>query len=88
MELFGTSQPIIIGNIDIIADVESFTSSAADVEYVEFLIDGNSKMIDSQAPYVWRLDDQLFGNHEITVKAVSSNDEVIIETVDAMCLII
>ena len=87
MELFTLSQPLIIGNIDVVAEADAFTGSAADIAYVEFVVDGTVKMTDSSAPYAWRLDEQLFGSHEIGINAVSSEGLVVSESVTAQCFI-
>ncbi len=87
VELFSMSNPTIIGPVDVMVDLESFTSDPAMVEYVEFLIDGSSAMIDSEHPYGWRLDQQLFGSHSLTVKAVSTNGEVVTEEMQLTCFI-
>jgi len=88
MELFSLSQPLIIGAIDVIAEVEAFTSTPADVAYVEFLVDGTLKMTDSTNPFVWRLDGPMFGIHEIKVNAVNSEGESLSAGVKATFFII
>lgn len=87
VELFGLGNPVIIGGVDVKVDVECFTGGVADVDYVEFLVDGESKMQDFQSPFIWRLDEQLFGSHEIGVTVYSSDGETVSESVQATCLI-
>ena len=72
-------------NIEV--DISSFTGSSSDVQYVEFFIDGVSKMTDSTAPYGWTLSEQLFGTHEIKVTAYSGDGPSITKTIDAMIFI-
>jgi len=87
VELFSLNSPVIIGGLDLVVDVESFTGSVADVGYVEFLVDGDVQMSDAEAPFVWRLDESLVGSHEIGVNVVSNGETVYTESVDAMCFI-
>jgi len=87
IEFFSTGKPIILGAVDIVTDVESFTGGVADVDYVEFFVDGESRMIVSKEPFVWRLDMPLFGIHEICVKAFSSKGESVSRSVEATCFI-
>ena len=86
IELFPMGKPLIIGPIDVIADVDMISNNGPDVDYVEFFIDGESKMTDTEAPYVWTLDDQLLGDHEITV-TVHSIDGSISESIIATLII-
>jgi PKD repeat protein/C1A family cysteine protease len=88
IEFFSTGKPIILGAVDVVTDVESFTDGVADVDYVEFFVDGESKMIVSKEPFVWRLDMPLFGVHEICVKAFSSKGESVSKSVEATCFIL
>jgi len=85
-ELFKLGNPFIIGGINIEVTVTSISGSGPDVEYVEFFIDGVSKMIDSAAPFEWMLDEQLFGAHEIKVTAYGG-DGSITKTIGATFLI-
>ena len=85
-ELFKLGKPFIIGGINIEVTVTSISGSGPDVEYVEFFIDGVSKMIDSAAPFEWTLDEQLFGAHEIKVTAYGG-DGSITKTIGATFLI-
>ena len=86
VELFGLGKPVIIGPIDIVVSVEAFTTAPANLDYVEFFVDGESMMVDTEAPFIWSLDQQLFGSHTIKVDAVAG-DEVVSESVQATCII-
>jgi hypothetical protein len=86
MKVFNLDKPVLIGPVDVAVSVDSFTSGPAIVDYVEFFIDEDSKMIDTQAPFTWTLDETLFGSHSITVDAVAG-DETISHTVEAFCII-
>ncbi len=88
IELFPMNNPTIIGPVDVMVDLQSFTSDPAMVEYVEFFIDGSSEMIDSEHPYGWRLDQQLFGSHTLTVNVYSTNGEIVSEEKELTCFII
>jgi len=76
IELFPLSKPFIIGPVNVIADVDTITASGPDVDYVEFYVDGESQMVDSEAPYVWSLNKQLFGDHEIGVTLYGSDGSI------------
>jgi len=86
VELIGLGNPVIIGPIDIMVSVEAFTTAPANIDYVEFFVDGESMMVDTEAPYIWSLDQQLFGSHTIKVDAVAG-DEIVSESVQATCII-
>jgi len=85
--IFNIGSTIILGGIDIEVDISSFTSVPSDVQYVEFFIDGVSKMTDSSAPFGWTLNEQMFGTHEIKVTAHSGEGPSITKTIDAMIFI-
>ena len=85
--IFNIGKTIIIGSINIEVDISSFTTGPSDVQYVEFFIDGVSKMTDSSAPYSWTLSEQTFGTHEIKVTAHNSEGSSITKTIDAMIFI-
>jgi hypothetical protein len=86
--IFNIGNTIIIGSINIEVDITSFTGNPANVQYVEFFIDGVSKMTDSIAPYGWIINEQLFGSHEIKVTAHTTEDVSITKTIDALFFIL
>jgi len=86
--IFKIGSTIILGSINIEVEISSFTSDPSDVQYVEFFIDGTSKMTDSTAPYGWILSEQMFGTHEIKVTAHSGDGSSITKTIDAMIFIL
>jgi hypothetical protein len=85
--IFGISNTIIIGGINIEVDITSFTGGPANVQYVEFFVDGVSKMTDTSAPYGWTLNEQMFGTHEIKVTAHTVEGASITRTISAMVFI-
>jgi hypothetical protein len=86
-KIFNIGSTVIIGSINIDVSIVPFTQSPADVSYVEFFIDGVSKITDSSAPYTWTLNEQLFGTHEIKVVVHTGEGDSITETIDAMMFI-
>mgnify|MGYP006283535081 CR=1 FL=1 len=54
------------------------------VDFVEFLVDGEVEMPDSEAPFVWSLPG---GVHELGVNVVSDGGDVVSERIDVMCII-
>jgi len=87
IRIFNLGSTVIIGSINIEVDISSFTGGPANVQYVEFFIDGVSKMTDTSAPYGWTLNEQTFGTHEIKVVAHTSEGVSITKTIDAMVFI-
>jgi PKD repeat protein len=87
IELFGLSRPVIIGPIDVMVAVDCFAGACADISFVEFMVDDEVLMIDSQEPYMWRLDTQMMGVHEIAVRAVASDGAISESRVEAQVFI-
>ena len=71
--MFSLGSPVIIGAVDVEVETEVFASSGPSVDYVEFFVDGESLMIDSEFPFVWRLDERLMGDHEVGVVCYGSD---------------
>jgi len=59
--------PIIIGKITVQA--EAFSDPEGQVYSVEFYLDDESQLIDSEPPYEWEINSHLTGRHTITVMA-------------------
>jgi hypothetical protein len=87
IELFGLSRPVIIGPIDVMVEVDCFAGACADISFVEFMVDDEVLMIDSQEPYMWRLDTQMMGVHEIAARAVASDGAISESRVEAQVFI-
>ncbi len=87
VELFQLDKPVIIGQVDVLVDCDSFTANPALIDYLEFFIDGTSAMIDSEAPFSWRLNHQMMGSHTLSVHAVSSNGEIVTKDIPLTCVI-
>jgi PKD repeat protein len=87
LELFGLSRPVIIGPIDIKVEVDCYTGEDVDISFVEFLVDGEILRIDSEAPYIWRLNIQMIGVHEIAARAVASDGGISVSSTEAQILI-
>ncbi|HVQ01376.1 MAG TPA: Ig-like domain-containing protein [Candidatus Thermoplasmatota archaeon] len=68
--LFSFPVPVIIGRIEVIANVTSGYSSIA---RVEFLIDGSLKATDVQAPYTWTWKSLSFSKHTLTATAYDTS---------------
>ena len=58
IELFKLSKPVIIGPINIEVEINYITINGPNVNYVEFFIDNDLKIIDSEEPYEWILDEK------------------------------
>ena len=59
------------------------TDNSEPVEYVEFFIDDVSRIIDTDEPYEWVLDENLFGRHTIKAIAFDSEGGYVEDTIDA-----
>jgi len=59
--------PIVIGKITVQAEATS--DPEGQVYSVEFYLDGELQLIDSEPPYEWEITSQLMGQHTITVTA-------------------
>ncbi len=71
--------PLLIGKIDIEADVQLYPSS--DIERVDFYVDGNYKETILSEPYRWTWNEIVFFRHSIKVIAyarsgLDTNDEI------------
>ena len=73
LHLFNFEPAVVIGPVDMVVDVESFTSGAADVSLVEFLVDGVVVGSVSSAPFSYRLEDSLSGSHEVSARVLSGS---------------
>ena len=59
--------PIIVGKITVQA--EAFSDPEGQVYSVEFYLDNESQLIDSEPPYEWEINSHLMGRHTIAVTA-------------------
>jgi hypothetical protein len=73
LHLFSFEPAVVIGPVDVVVDVESFTSSAADVSLVEFLVDGVVVGSVSGAPFSYRFEDALSGSHVVSARVLSGS---------------
>lgn len=92
VELFNLKKPVIIGPVDVIVTLDSFTSDPPFVDYVEFYLDDESMEIDTSPPFSWRMQGNIYGGHQIRVEAgvgmdFSDTEEVISEIIDVICII-
>ena len=73
LHLFNFEPAVVIGPVDVVVDVEGFTSAAADVSMVEFLVDGVVVGSVSSAPFSYRLEDSLSGSHVVSARVLSGS---------------
>ncbi len=91
-ELFGLNSPVIIGSMDVIVELESFTSQPPLFDYIEFILDGKSMEKIYSEPYKWRLEGQLFGQHTLRIQTetgieLSGVNDLLTESIDLVCII-
>ncbi len=67
-KIAGMSSPVIIGKIDVVANV------TGDASAIEFYVDGVSKYNDTAQPYTWTWDEFAIGKHEIMVRAYGNDN--------------
>jgi len=92
LELFTLKNPIIIGPMEVIVTLDSFTTHPPLVDHVEFYLDGQSMEIDTSTPFTWRMEGSFYGSHSLRVEAVTTTDfseteRIISENVDVICII-
>jgi len=87
VELFGLGRPVVIGPVDVAVDVECFAGVCADINYVEFLVDGVVLETCSVEPFMFRLDEPFMGGHEISAVAFASDGSSVSVGVDAQLFI-
>ena len=68
---------IIIGAITVEATPTPYGETPANIDYVEFLVDGVVKSTVETAPYSWDWDETTFGQH--TLKTIAYNEGESIE---------
>jgi hypothetical protein len=73
LPLFFKDNPVIIGAFRV--EVDAYTIPDGYVYGVEFLIDDQTKHMDTEAPYEWMIDEPMKGTYELSVIAHESYGE-------------
>jgi PKD repeat protein len=76
-QFLNIQKTIIIGAITVEATLTPYGETPANVDYVEFLVDGVVKATVESAPFEWNWDETTFGQH--TLKTIAYNNEESIE---------
>jgi hypothetical protein len=81
---------ILIGSAEFEVSIESFTQESANVDHVDFLLDGEvvKTFTEGGGPFVWSVDQQVMGRYIIQVKAYTSDGEIVTDQITATLLII
>jgi hypothetical protein len=96
MRLLPIRSTILIGSAEFEVSIESFTQESANVDHVDFLLDGEVVKTFTDGgggpygggPYVWSVDQQVMGRYIIQVKAYTSDGEIVTDQITATLLII
>jgi PKD repeat protein len=86
--LLPLQKTILIGTGEIYVTVESFTSEAANIDHVDFLLDGVVQETVSVWPYSWTIEGKITGTHSIEAVAFTDNYESVSDDITAILLII
>ena len=68
--------------------IESFTQEPANIDHVEFLLDGVLEETVTSWPYSWTIEGKITGVHTIEVVAYTSDYDTVSDEITATLLII
>jgi PKD repeat protein len=88
MRLLPIQKTILIGTAEIQANIQSFTPEPANIDHVDFLLDGEVQQTLTQSPYNWNIEQKITGTHTIQIKAYTPDGEIITDQITATLLII
>jgi len=87
-KVLNTNMLIIIGKMQIEVAISPFEHEA-DIEYVDFFVDGIQKSRDAYGPtYEWDIDERIFGKHTIKATAHTSEGNTVSDTITANIFIL
>ena len=86
IKLFSLEKPVLIGPVTVKVSVDPFTNDPALLDHVEFFVDDESKHVDTQSPFEFKLTGPLFASHSLRIDAVAG-EETVSETLQATCII-
>ncbi|MCJ7572580.1 MAG: hypothetical protein MUO82_12030, partial [Candidatus Thermoplasmatota archaeon] len=87
MRLLPIQKTILIGTAEIHVTIAPFTQEPANIDHVDFLLDGNIQKTITEYPYTWDIDQKMTGKHTIDVIAYTDNNETLTDQITATLLI-
>ncbi|MCJ7570613.1 MAG: hypothetical protein MUO82_01880, partial [Candidatus Thermoplasmatota archaeon] len=86
--LLPIQKTILIGTAEIDVTITAFTPEPANIDHVDFLLDGNIQKTITEDPYIWSIDQKMTGKHTIDVIAYTVNNEIVSDQITATLLLI
>ena len=87
IRLLPLQKTILIGTGEIYVTIESFTQEPANIDHVEFLLDGVLEETVTSWPYSWTIEGKITGVHTIEVVAYTSDYDTVSDEITATLLI-
>jgi len=88
IRLLPIQKTILIGTAEIDVEITPFTQETANIDHVDFLLDGDIQKTITEYPYTWVIDQKMTGKHTIETIAYTNINETISDEITAILLII
>jgi len=87
IRLLPIQKTILIGTAEIDVEITPFTQETANIDHVDFLLDGDIQKTITEYPYTWVIDQKMTGKHTIETIAYTNINETISDEITAILLL-